>query len=81
MKWGRPWATADKFTVRWNRMSKTSEDLEIRMIVKRTWFRYGKIDCILLFVCLFVCFIYLVLKHSYQGLVKNLDGNERKYKI
>ena len=25
---------------------------------------------------LFVCFIYLVLKHSYQGLVKNLDGNE-----
>ena len=28
-------------------------------------------------VCLFVClFIYLVLKHSYQGLVKDLDGDE-----
>ena len=29
-----------------------------------------------------ICFIYLVLKHSYQGLVKNLDGNEikKKYK-
>jgi hypothetical protein len=24
------------------------------------------------------CFIYLVLKHSYQGLVKNLAGNEIK---
>ena len=23
-----------------------------------------------------ICFIYLVLKHSYHGLVKNLDGNE-----
>ena len=28
--------------------------------------------------CLFVCLFYLVLKHSYQGLVKNLDGNEIK---
>ena len=27
------------------------------------------------FVCLF---IYLVLKHSYQGLVRDLDGNENK---
>ena len=27
---------------------------------------------------LFVCLFYLVLKHSYQGLVKNLDGNEIK---
>ena len=26
--------------------------------------------------CLFVCFIYLVHKHSYQGLVRDLDGNE-----
>ena len=32
----------------------------------------------LLFICLFVCLFYLVLKHSYQGLVKNLDGNEIK---
>ena len=46
MKWGRPWATADKFTVRYNRMGKTSEDLEIRMIAKRTWFRYSEIDCL-----------------------------------
>ena len=28
-----------------------------------------------MFVCLF---IYLVLKHSFQGLVKDLDGNENK---
>ena len=28
-----------------------------------------------MYVCLF---IYLVLKHSYQGLVRDLDGNENK---
>ena len=30
------------------------------------------------FVCLFVCFIYLVLKHYFQGLVKDLNGSENK---
>ena len=34
-----------------------------------------------LFVCLFVCLFYLILKHSFQGLVKDLDGNEIKIKI
>jgi hypothetical protein len=29
-------------------------------------------------ISLFVCLFYLVLKHSFQGLVKDLDGNEIK---
>ena len=37
---------------------------------------YFKSQKTILFVC--CLFIYLVLKHSYQGLVRDLDGNENK---